>query len=179
LTLSGANTYTEGTIIMRGALLVDNPDASATSSEPVEVRGGSLDGNGIIAGTVTMGLGNRAALLAPGIGSTLGTLAIQSSLLFNSAANYQVELDSASFTADQVVANGITISSGATVTVADLGAGTLTDGTAFAMINNTAATPIAGSFDNLPDGSTLTIGNNTFQADYQGGDGNDLTLTVQ
>ena len=34
------------------------------------------------------------------------------------------------------------------------------------------------SFSNLPDGSTVTIGSNTFQADYEGGDGNDLTLTV-
>jgi len=30
----------------------------------------------------------------------------------------------------------------------------------------------------LADGSTITVGNNTFAADYQGGDGNDLTLTV-
>ena len=37
---------------------------------------------------------------------------------------------------------------------------------------------LAVSFSNLPDGSTVTIGSNTFQADYEGGDGNDLTLTV-
>jgi hypothetical protein len=30
----------------------------------------------------------------------------------------------------------------------------------------------------LPDDSEVTIGNNTFQADYQGGDGNGLALTV-
>ena len=39
--------------------------------------------------------------------------------------------------------------------------------------------PIAGTFANLPDGATIKIGNNTFQANYEGGDGNDLTLTVQ
>ena len=32
--------------------------------------------------------------------------------------------------------------------------------------------------DVSPDGGTITIGSNTFQADYAGGDGNDLTLTV-
>ena len=37
---------------------------------------------------------------------------------------------------------------------------------------------IAGTFSNLADGASITVGNNTFQADYQGGDGNDLTLTV-
>ncbi len=31
---------------------------------------------------------------------------------------------------------------------------------------------------NLPDGGSITVGNNTFQASYEGGDGNDLTLTV-
>ena len=33
-------------------------------------------------------------------------------------------------------------------------------------------------FSNLADGGTIVAGSNTFQADYEGGDGNDLTLTV-
>jgi hypothetical protein len=48
----------------------------------------------------------------------------------------------------------------------------------FTAINKTSANPISGRFANLPDGSTITIGGNTFQASYEGGDGNDLTLTV-
>jgi hypothetical protein len=47
------------------------------------------------------------------------------------------------------------------------------------VINNTAATQINGTFSNIPDGGTITVGSNTFQANYEGGDGNDLTLTVQ
>ena len=50
--------------------------------------------------------------------------------------------------------------------------------TVFTVINNTSVTPISGNFANLPDGSFLTSGGNTFQATYEGGDGNDLTLTV-
>ena len=46
------------------------------------------------------------------------------------------------------------------------------------MIDNTAATQIAGTFGNLPDGSVFMVGRNTFQASYSGGDGNDLTFTV-
>jgi fluoride exporter len=41
-----------------------------------------------------------------------------------------------------------------------------------------AATPITGTFANLPDGAILTANGNNFQASYEGGDGNDLTLTV-
>ena len=39
---------------------------------------------------------------------------------------------------------------------------------------------LIGTFDNLPDGGTITAGPNSYQANYQGGsDGRDLTLTVQ
>ena len=48
-----------------------------------------------------------------------------------------------------------------------------------ALFNNTAATPIAGTFSNLADGSTFTVGTNTYLVSYEGGTGNDLTLTVQ
>jgi len=54
----------------------------------------------------------------------------------------------------------------------------LTFGTVFTVINNTATTPIAGTFSNLPDGSTFAANGNTYQVNYDGGDGNDLTLTV-
>ena len=37
---------------------------------------------------------------------------------------------------------------------------------------------MAGAFSNLADGSALIVGSNTYQANYEGGDGNDLTLTV-
>lgn len=46
------------------------------------------------------------------------------------------------------------------------------------MISNTSATPIVGLFGNLPDGGILTVTGNNFQANYEGGDGNDLTLKV-
>jgi hypothetical protein len=48
----------------------------------------------------------------------------------------------------------------------------------FTAISNTSDNPITGTFANLADGETIKIGSNTFQANYEGGDGNDLTLTV-
>ena len=76
------------------------------------------------------------------------------------------------------MANGVTINSGALFSFIGLGSGTLTVGTVFPAISNASAAPISGTFANLTDGSTFTLDGNTFQADYQGGDGNDLTLTV-
>ena len=46
------------------------------------------------------------------------------------------------------------------------------------VIKNTAPTPIAGTFSNLPDGGIVTVNGNNLQASYSGGDGNDLALTV-
>ena len=56
--------------------------------------------------------------------------------------------------------------------------GTLSAGTVFTVIDNNGTAAIAGSFSNLPDGSRITVGSNTYQAGYEGGDGNHLTLTV-
>ena len=80
--------------------------------------------------------------------------------------------------ADEVIANGITIAGGATVTVDGHIANRLRVGTTFIPISNTAATPIAGTFSNLADGSIVTIDGNHLRASYEGGYGNDLTLAV-
>jgi hypothetical protein len=85
-------------------------------------------------------------------------------------------LNSRTARADKVVANGVTIS-GAQFSFTGLG-NALTPGTVFTVIDNTAATPIAGTFSNLADGTIFTVNGHTFQASYEGGDGNDLTLTV-
>ena len=77
-----------------------------------------------------------------------------------------------------MVAHGVTIASNAHFSFIPVGHGTLPLGTTFTIIDNTASTAIAGVFSNLLNGSTFTAGSNTFQANYQGGDGNDLTLTV-
>ena len=82
------------------------------------------------------------------------------------------------FGADQVIANGVTIESGAQFSFVAVANKRLTVGTVFTAISNTSANPIAGTFANLPDGSTFTVDPNPFQASYEGGDGNDLTLTV-
>jgi hypothetical protein len=77
-----------------------------------------------------------------------------------------------------VVANGVTISSGASFNLSGTAQGTLTQGTLLTVIKNTAAIPISGTFSNLPDGGVISVNGNNLQASYSGGDGNDLMLTV-
>ena len=88
-------------------------------------------------------------------------------------------LNSSTSAFGEVVAKGVTIQSGARISLADLGNSTLRPGHVIKIIDNRSATPIAGTFSNLTDGSTLTIGSNTYHVSYEGGNGNDLTLTVQ
>ena len=79
--------------------------------------------------------------------------------------------------ADKVVANGVTINGGR-FTFRDSRAFVLPQGTVITVIDNTSANPISGAFSNLADGATVAVGSNTYEANYEGGDGNDLTLTV-
>src|SRR2546423_1484573 len=179
LELSGANTYTGGTTLTTGDLIISNTTGSGTGPGPVQVNAGTLSGGGTIAGSVTIGTGaGSVAVLGVGTKTIAKTLTILSPLSFDSDAIYRCGLNTDTATADQVVVNGVTINEGARFSLRSVGGGNLLDGTVFAVISNTSATPISGDFNNLADGGTITIGNNTFQADYQGGDGNDLTLTV-
>ena len=181
LTLTKSNTYTGGTTITKGTLLVTNRSGSATGTGSVQVNAGTLGGTGRISGAATIGTATgtaTTATLAPGNGAQLGALTLLNTLTFNSRATYKVNLNSNAATGAQVVATGVKINSGALVSISDLGTARLPSGTVLTIINNTATTPIAGTFINLSDGSRLIVGSNTFQANYRGGDGNDLTLTV-
>ena len=178
LVLAGANTYTGGTIVQQGRLLTNNTIGSATGTGLVQVNRGSFGGNGIVTGGVTVGDGSSSgSTLAPGINDT-GLLTIQSGLTFKANSRYNWNVEATAVKADETVALGVTIEIGALFQIFGRGSVPLPIGTVFTAISNTAATPIAGTFSNLADGSTVTVGNNTFQADYEGGDGNDLTLTV-
>jgi autotransporter-associated beta strand protein len=180
LSLANANTYTGGTTITKGTLLVKNTTGSATGTGPVRVNAGTLGGTGKITGAVTVGTGSSSgAILLPGNSATKpGILTINSALTFNSLSTYKCVLNRSTPIAGEVTALGVTINSGAPFTFLDIGTGTLTVGTVFTVISNTSASPITGTFSNLANGSVFTSNGNNFQASYTGGTGNDLTLTV-
>jgi autotransporter-associated beta strand protein len=72
LVLLGANTYSGGTLVSSGSLLVRNASGSGTGSGTVNVSSGNLGGDGIIGGPVVMTGGN----LTPGYSYTVGYAAL-------------------------------------------------------------------------------------------------------
>lgn len=182
LTLGGASTYTVRTTVMDGILLVANTSGSATGTSAVVVDSGTLGGSGTISGPTTIGTGSGSgAVLAPAAaGMKPATLRLSDALTFQNDATYLWTLNNVKrkVNFDEVVANGVTIQTGAKFSVVQSVSGRLSQGLILTVIENTASTPIAGEFSNLADGSTLTIGINHLKVSYNGGDGNDLTLTV-
>jgi len=178
LILKRGGNYTGGTTVESGILLVDNRVGSGTGAGPVQVVAGAIGGHGIIAGPVTVGTGQvRRGILEPGIGA-VGRLTIQNTLTFAGRGTYRLNIDTIGVKADEITAAGVTIDEGALFSVVRFGNAALPIGTVFTVIDNTAALAISGTFSNLPDGGAISIGDNNFQASYEGGDGNDLTLTV-
>jgi hypothetical protein len=175
---NGKRSHTGPVIVERGALFTSDSPASATGAGPVQVNHGTFGGKGTVAGDVTIGNGTGpGAFLAPGING-IGVLTIQSSLTFRDSSRYNWNVQATAIKTDETVAQGITIETNVLFQIFARGNVPLPIGTVFTAISNTAATSIAGAFANLPDGGTVTVGSNTFQASYEGGDGNDLTLTV-
>ncbi len=164
----------------RGILFVNNVTGSGTGSGTVQVNSGALGGNGTISGPVVVGNGvPGAARFMPGkTERSPAILTIGNALSFNADGTYVWLLDTVRGIASSLVAKGVTIDSAALFSPVELQSATLSVGTVFTVITNNGAAAILGTFSNLPDGGTLTVGSNAFQASYEGGDGNDLTLTV-
>jgi autotransporter-associated beta strand protein len=179
LILTNANTYTGGTTVNGGTLLANYTTGSGLGTGPVLAVSGILGGSGIISGRVTMGTGRgTGTTLGPGANSFVpGTLTIRKQLALKSDATYRVTINSTTPAADLVIANGVRII-GAQIVFNEVGSAALPPGTVFTVISNTSNKPISGTFSNLPEGGSITVGNNTFQASYTGGDRNDLTITV-
>jgi autotransporter-associated beta strand protein len=140
LTLSGSSTYTGGTIVSNGGLIVNNTNGSGTGSGSVAVRSGAtLGGSGIIGGATTIESG---ATLAPG--DTIGKLTFNSTLSLAPGSTNRFELNATAATND-VVKTFSSVTFSGTLVVSNV-SGTPAAGRTFKLFE---ATGYSGSFSTV------------------------------
>jgi autotransporter-associated beta strand protein len=102
LTLSNANTYSGGTTINGGSIIVTNTTGSAAGTGSVTVNnGGTLTGTGIISGAVTVNSGGTLAA-----GNLFGTLTINNHVTFLAGSKMAVDINTSSGLCDKLSVTG-------------------------------------------------------------------------
>jgi autotransporter-associated beta strand protein len=129
LALGGSSTYSGGTTVGGGTLLVKNTAGSGTGSGSVSVTAGTLGGTGAISGVVSVGASGN---LAPG--TSIGTLAINNSLSLAGTTTIEVSRNGFTLAGDRVV--GLTsVSFGGLLVVNNVGPDALVQGNSFQLFN--------------------------------------------
>jgi hypothetical protein len=144
--------------------------AGSIAASPVLVTAGNFNGSGSI-GALTTAPAPFANVSPSGI-ITSGPVQL------GSQTQYFVNLTgptAGSGYGQLAVTGGVTLAANV-----NLGVGlsyTPTVGQTYTLIDNDGVDAIAGTFNGLPEGSTLTLNASTFQLSYVGGTGNDVVLT--
>lgn len=157
-TLSHANTYTGGTIVNGGKLVLANSTGSATGTGGVSVQnGGTLAGNGLADGTSTIASGGT---VTPG--TSIGAMTLQNAAF---QAGSTLEIEFAMQQHDELIVSGTATLAG-TLKIVNLN-GLPAVGNSYVVLS---AGTLAGEFDTLsaPSGTNWLV-----QYDYEMG-----TVTV-
>jgi autotransporter-associated beta strand protein len=172
LRLTANNTYAGLTVVNGGILQVDGSQPQSN----VQINSGTLQGNGTVGIVSFTGLGGA---IAPG--ASPGILSCQGLGNGGGTGTLQVELNGPSPGSgyDQLnVASGFDVNLTGISLKASLGYQSSV-GNRFTILNNNneGVLRISGTFAGLPQGKRFYIGQELFQINYRGGDGNDLVLT--
>ncbi|NLF73838.1 MAG: hypothetical protein GX575_32920, partial [Candidatus Anammoximicrobium sp.] len=156
-------------------------DASIFSNTQVN-SGATLAGTGTVSGQVTVQAGGN---VAPG--ASPGRLAVDNSITFTGGATpsrlaVEINGSAASTNYDQLTITGagrtVALNNAALDVTVDVGY-VPSMGTSFTIIDVVdSSSAVAGAFAGLGDGRLFLAGTTLFRIDYNGGTGNDVTLTV-
>ncbi len=173
LEMWGNQAYSGTTTVIKGKLLINNNPTSGVFNSPIIIQEGALGGFGVSQSSATIGTGSGVgAVLEPGF-LKIGTLKV-GTLTMKADATYTAEINLADTTGDKIIASSVTLNSpNLTITAT---AGTLPFGTNYTLIDNTGTGAVSGTFNGLPEWSSITVGAYSFIITYVGGDGNDVVL---
>ena len=99
-------------------------------------------------------------------------------LRLNPAAAFDIGFGSGALLEAPIQVGGDVHLDGATLSATFAAGFVPVPGDSYRIIDNSSADPVDGTFNGLPEGSTVTIGGSMFRLSYAGGDGNDVVLTA-
>ena len=173
--LAEANSYSGGTTVESGTLLIDG--STANSAITVD-SGGALGGTGT-AGAVTVDSGGT---FAPGDPSTftVASLTLNSGSTFDEQIGGTTPGTGGATGYDQTVVEsaGAILLGGATLDASLVDGFTPGAGDTFTIINNETGDPVSGTFNGLAEGAAFALDGDYFKISYDGGSNNqDVVLT--
>jgi fibronectin-binding autotransporter adhesin len=191
VTIDSYNTTINGSLTGTGAIVVTGSGVSVSSS-------GAFSGT--IQGTIDLvGSMPKASLVAGGLSGsgTLGSVSTTSAFYLGSKMpccgdghsigtlqTGSVTIGSAFFVdlagtgaSDLLSVTGSVTLSGQPLVIT-LVSGTPSSGQVFTLIENDGNDAVSGTFDQRPEGSTISLGGTVLTLSYKGGDGNDVVLSA-
>lgn len=160
-TLSGISTYSGTTIITNGTLLVDGK-LTGTGSVTV-YNGGTLGGTGVVLGATSVVSGGTFSPGTPAANSGIGKCTVSNSVTFATGAIFAAQMTTNGI-ADQLYSSGTITNVNATLSLS-LVDPNIRQETRFTIM---AASNIVGTFNGLPEGTSLSVGGRRFAISYQG-----------
>lgn len=136
----------------------------------VEV-GGTLKGTGKVGNLDAFG--KVAPGLSPGCLTT-------GNLTFNAGSAYDFEIGGTTACSDydQLKTIGTVSLTGGTVNATIVNGFKPAKDQVYVIVDNDSSDAVTGTFTDLPEGATFSVGGYVYKISYVGGDGNDITLTV-
>ena len=177
-----ANIIFAGKIILQSDATINSQNSQAQVNGVLEANGNTLTlnaGNARIKGFGNVGtviLGDNS-IISPG--SSPGCIS-STGLTFEEGSTYEFEIagNVVCTEYDQIDVTGVVTITGGVLDTSLLSGFVPALNDEFIIVNNDEADAVTGEFDGLTNGATFEVDGVTFRINYDGGDGNDVVLTV-
>ena len=159
-TFLSANTYTGKTFVLGGSIILN-----ANQASDFIVDGGTLSGSATIGK-----LEAKSGSVSPSF-----LLSNDISLSGPSALNLTIRSTSPGVGSDQITTHGTVTLGNATINLS--GSFNLKTSEELILVHNDGVDPVSGTFKGIANNQIITIQGTSYLFKYDGGDGNDITLT--